>query len=223
MRVNPSRPISDDQVAPPGILRIYLVRHGITSWNVEQRLQGHTDIPLTEEGILQAKHIADRLSVLALEAVWSSDLVRAYATADAIARRHGLYVNKTPLLRESGLGDWEGLTEAEIMQRGERDLWLAYRRDSTAHRPPGGEPYQAVWDRLMEVRDRIVAAHPRGNVVIVGHGGSMRSLLTDALGAGIPGIRRLSLDNASLSLIERTADWTIVRFVNDTGHLLREA
>src|SRR6185503_21212634 len=118
MRVNPSRPVSDDQAAPTGILRLYLVRHGVTAWNVEERLQGHTDISLTDEGLRQAERIADRLSALSIEAVWSSDLVRASATAEAIARRHGLQVQTTCLLRESGLGAWEGLTEKEIIDRG---------------------------------------------------------------------------------------------------------
>src|SRR5438445_11535878 len=104
MRVNLPRAVSDDQAVPAGGLRLYLVRHGTTSWNREGRLQGHTDISLAEEGIRQAERIADRLASLTVDAVWSSDLSRASGTADAIAQRHGLDVRTTCLLRESGLG-----------------------------------------------------------------------------------------------------------------------
>lgn len=219
MSVNLSSPHSDDQMPEPAILRLYMVRHGQTNWNSEGRLQGHTDIPLNEEGLRQAESIGRRLSRIELSAVYSSDLQRAAQTARAIADFHGLEVTATPYLRESCLGEWEGLTADEIVARGDEQLWNDYRKDSTAYRPPGGEPYQQVWDRLMVVRDLIVGAHPKGHVAVVGHGGSMRALLSDALGSDIRSIRRMSLDNASLSIIERSHNRVIVRLLNDTSHL----
>src|SRR5438477_1126143 len=97
-----------------GLRRIYLVRHGETVWNRDGRMQGHTDVSLSPVGEEQARRLADRLASEQIEAVWSSDLCRASATADILAAPHGLTVRISPLLRESMLGLWEGKTEAEI-------------------------------------------------------------------------------------------------------------
>lgn len=202
-----------------GILRIHLVRHGETEWNRESRLQGHTDIPLSEEGLRQAKQIAARLAVEPMDAIWSSDLSRAAHTAEEIARPHGLTVRSTSALRESNLGLWEGLTEPEIFARGDGELWNEYRRDSVRNRPPEGERLESVWDRLIECLTEIRETHSEGNVVIVGHGGSLRVILCDAIGASITSLRRIWLDNASLSLVEYKDSKSWVRLLNDTSHI----
>lgn len=204
------------------MLRLYLVRHGVTAWNREARMQGHADIPLAEEGVEQARRLSTRLARERIDAVWSSDLARARRTAEAIAAPHGLAVVTTALLREQSLGAWEGLTQEEIVLRGEGALLRAYRQDSIAHRPPGSEPLTEVWDRLLRSLEAIRRAHPSGTVVVVGHGGSLRVLLCDALAAPLPTIRRIWLDNASLSLIEYAEDRPRVRLMNDTGHLRME-
>ncbi|HSV73636.1 MAG TPA: histidine phosphatase family protein [Chthonomonadales bacterium] len=201
------------------MLRIYLVRHGATVWNEEGRIQGHSDIPLSSDGVRQASRLAERLREAPLSAVWSSDLQRALCTAEAIAAPHGLAVRATPLLRERMLGEWEGLTQAQIRARGERPVVTASRQDTVGEMPPGSEPMAEVWSRLLEARRAAVEASPDGEIALVGHGGSLRAILADTLGAGIEGMRRLWLDNASLSLIEHEGDRAWVRFANDTGHL----
>ena len=96
---------------------ILLARHGETDWNLERRVQGHTDRPLNESGRAQALALADRLSTESLDAVYSSDLARARETAAVIAARHGLDVIETSDLREKDFGSWEGMTDTEIMAR----------------------------------------------------------------------------------------------------------
>jgi len=182
-------------------------------------MQGHTDVPLSEEGLEQARRLAARLAEETIDAVWSSDLARARLTAEAIALPHGLSVRTTPLLREQQLGVWEGMTQEEIIARGDEALLRAYRRDSITHRPPESEPLEEVWERLLGGLAEIRRAHPQGTVVAVGHGGSLRVLLCEALNAPLPSMRRLWLDNASLSLIEYAEDRPRVRLMNDTGHL----
>ena len=201
------------------MLRLYLVRHGVTVWNREARWQGHTDVPLSTEGIDQAKRLAMRLQEEEIAAIWSSDLARARHTAELIAEPHALTVETTPLLRETMLGEWEGLTIDEIIARGDKELWTMVRRDSLANRPPGAERLEAVWDRLMQVKDSIREKHARGQVVVVGHGGSLRALLCNALGAGVSSMTHLQLDNASVSAVEYTEHRSVVRWVNDTLHL----
>jgi len=206
-------------------LRLYIVRHGATDWNQAMRMQGHTDIPLNAEGKEQAKRIATRLSTInpSIEAVWSSDLSRARQTAEAIAAPLRLPVRTTPLLREIMLGEWEGLNAEEIEARGDGELLRRYRLSPHGQRPPGGETLDQVWERMMRARDEITAAHTVGQIAIVGHGGTLRALLCDALDAPLPSMLRFSLANASLSLIEetRTIETCIRRIlvVNDTAHL----
>lgn len=189
------------------------------------RMQGHTDIPLDAEGARQAEQLAARLCACAHPPQWvySSDLARARQTAEAIALPLGLTVQTTPLLRETCLGEWEGLTRPDIEARGDAQLLADYLRDSYAHRPPGGETLEAVWERISRAAQTIRHDHPSGQGVIAGHGGSLRALLCEALDAPVSSMRRLWLDNASLSIIDEAGplDHRIrrVTLVNDTSHL----
>jgi len=201
------------------LLRLFIVRHGITVWNRESRMQGHTDVPLSDEGVRQAHALSARLSEMHLDQVWSSDLQRARATAEIIAERHGLEVRTSDRLREQMLGEWEGLTAEEIVERGDGERLLAYRRDSIVHRPPGSEPLDAVWDRVTGAMAEIRAAATAGHVLVVGHGGCMRAPLCEAMGASVASMRRIWLDNASLSLIEYGPERCWIRLLNDTSHL----
>ncbi|HZT42376.1 MAG TPA: histidine phosphatase family protein [Chthonomonadaceae bacterium] len=207
------------------VFRLYLVRHGATAWNVELRIQGHTDVPLNAEGCAQARCIAARLasSPLPPQAVWSSDLLRARQTAEAIAAPLGLSVQTTPLLRETMLGEWEGLTSAEIEARGEQERLERWRREPHHYRPPGGETLEAAWDRMLEAAALIRAAHPSGAVAVVGHGGTLKVLLCATLGIPVNAPWRFWLDNASLSIIEELGPpenpRCRVTLVNDTSHL----
>lgn len=189
------------------------------------RFQGHTDIPLQEEGLEQARRIASRLALLpsAPVAVWSSDLTRARQTAEAIAAPHGLTICTTPLLRETMLGEWEGLTRAEIEARGDAERLMLYIKDPFQHRPPGGETLESVWERIAQAANFIRTEHADGDLVIVGHGGSLRALLCQALDTPLHSLRRLRLDNASLSVVEEqegaTGPLRWLTLLNDTSHL----
>jgi broad specificity phosphatase PhoE len=203
----------------------YLVRHGITEWNRAQRMQGHTDVALASDGYLQAARIGARLQAAPLKpsAVWASDLMRATETARAIAEPLGLPVQTTARLRETMLGEWEGLTREEIVARGDGERLDAYLRDSWRYRPPGSETLEAVWERMLDAQEEIRNQHPVGAVAIVGHGGSLRALLCAALDAPIDSMRRLWLDNASLSIIEESEGVdrrARITLLNDTSHLV---
>src|SRR6266545_5850147 len=96
---------------------ILLVRHGETDWNAERRVQGHSDTPLNETGRAQAVALADALEGKEIDAVYSSDLLRAHETARIVAKRRGLEVTAIRDLRERNFGTWEGLTDEEIFDR----------------------------------------------------------------------------------------------------------
>lgn len=201
---------------------ILLARHGETEWNAIRRVQGWTDIPLSPRGLAQADALADRLGRTPLDAVYASDLSRASQTAAPTAAGHGLDVQPLPGLREKGFGDWEGLTQTDL-ERDYPDLWHRYHvaRDLEA-RVPGGEHWPAVQDRILAALRQILTAHPEPDetVLLVGHGGSARLLILEALQAPLPTLLHLHLDNASLSRLDfRTARDSRVLLLNDTSHL----
>jgi broad specificity phosphatase PhoE len=213
-------------VSLPELRRIYLVRHGVTAWNQAMRMQGQTDVPLAELGQEQAARIGRRMALMALppQAVWSSDLSRARTTAEAIAQPLGLTVRTLPQLRETGFGVWEGLTRDEIVARGEGELLANYRLDPFHNRPPGSESLEEVWSRMIAAME-IIRADSGGaeRIAVVGHGGSLRALICDALSAPITSMRHLFFENASLSIIEEKegANGLFRRLLlfNDTLHL----
>ena len=201
---------------------ILLARHGETEWNAIRRVQGWTDIPLSEKGLAQAEALAGRLSRVPLAAVYSSDLSRAAQTAAPTAARLGLTVLTVPELREKGFGEWEGLTQADL-ERDYPELWHRYHvlRDLDAL-VPGGETWPQVRERLSVALGRILAAHPGPDeaVLLVGHGGSGRMVILEALQAPLPTLLRLHLDNASLSRLDfRGSGDSRVVLLNDTSHL----
>lgn len=201
---------------------ILLARHGETEWNAVRRVQGWTDIPLSSQGRDQAEALAGRLSHVPLTAVYSSDLSRAVQTAAPAAQHQGLEVQTLPELREKGFGDWEGLTQTDL-EREYPVLWHRYHveRDLDAL-VPGGETWPEVYARLSALLRRILSDHPGPDetVLLVGHGGSGRVVILEALQAPLPTLLRLHLDNASLSRLHfRSAGDSRVIFLNNTSHL----
>jgi len=157
------------------LLRIVLWRHGQTTYNAEHRFQGQLDVPLNALGRAQAQRAARHLARLEPAQIWSSDLVRASATAGYLARLTGLEVQHDKDLRERHGGAWEGLTLDEIRER--------YPDDLAAWEPPGGESLNAVADRTSAALSRIAdAARPGSVVVVAGHGASLTWGMSRLLG-----------------------------------------
>ncbi|KAA0022953.1 histidine phosphatase family protein [Antrihabitans cavernicola] len=159
------------------VRRLILLRHGQTEWNATDRMQGQLDTELTELGRTQAKEAAHELSQRMPLAVISSDLTRARDTADVLADLSGLTVALDPRLRETFLGDWQGLTHAEVDERapGARVVW---RRDATVS-PPGGESRVDVAARSKPVVDELISTRDDWSdrpIVLVAHGGLIAAL-----------------------------------------------
>jgi len=143
---------------------ILLARHGETEWNRIGRYQGWADPTLNETGREQARSLAAQLRSTPIDAVYSSDLRRAHETAEIVAEPHGVPVVVEPGLREVNVGEWSGLTRAEVERRfpgGER---------------PGGETREQHAARVLAAAERIARAHPGERVLLVSHGGTMRAL-----------------------------------------------
>jgi broad specificity phosphatase PhoE len=152
------------------VTTLLLVRHGETDWNADGRLQGQTDRPLSDFGRRQAHKLAEELADEPLEAIYSSDLVRARETAEIVEGRLGLPVTIDAGLRERDWGSWEGLTAVE--------------RDRVEFVGESTEEHQ---ERILRALRRIAEHHPgAGSVLVVTHGGSMRRVQTAVLGMALP-------------------------------------
>jgi alpha-ribazole phosphatase/probable phosphoglycerate mutase len=195
--------------------RFYIVRHGETAWNADGRIQGHTDVELTQAGIEQARLAAERLGRERIDSVYSSDLKRAAATAEIIAAPHGLKVATTPLLREAFLGEWQGLTMQQAAEEFVEE-YAAYVSDSIANRPPGGERLEDVIARCSEFLSQAAAEHPAGRVAVAAHGGSARGIIAAAFGLGPEVWRRIRLDNGGLTVLEIDRGRPLLVLLNDT-------
>jgi probable phosphoglycerate mutase len=220
----PGRRLSGWSAPAPATWTV-LLRHGQTQVSVEKRFGGRLDAPLTEAGRAQATAVAARLRGQAFDAVISSPLGRARATAEAVlpglapAGGHGevaLVVDDE--LRETDFGAWEGLTFAETRERHPDELsaWLA----DPAVPPPGGESLTATIDRVRDALEKHRADFPGGRLLVVSHMGPIKSAASLALGAGPAVFYRLHLDLASLTTIAWYADGpAVVHAFNDVSHL----
>jgi broad specificity phosphatase PhoE len=160
--------------------RLLLVRHGLTDWNAAQRFQGQCDIPLNQAGQRQASALAERLAGESFQAIVTSDLQRAQATAQAIAACQTCPVVIEARLREIGFGDWEGLTYAEIAICDPSGL-VAWEEDILENAPPGGETLNQLAGRVQAALDELLLAHEGETLLLVG---SRRA----AAGVGLPGV-----------------------------------
>ncbi|MFF0444892.1 histidine phosphatase family protein [Streptomyces sp. NPDC004609] len=161
--------------------RLVLWRHGQTAWNLERRFQGTTDIALTETGVAQARRAARLLASLKPDAIIASDLRRAAATAAELAGVTGLDVSYDSALRETYAGVWQGLTHREIIER-HGEQYAAWKRGEPVRRG-GGELETEVADRAAPVVLHHAEKLPEdGTLVVVSHGGTIRTTIGRLLG-----------------------------------------
>lgn len=163
--------------------RLVLLRHGQTDHNVAGRMQGHVDSTLTEHGLAQAVEAAPELALLRPDRLISSDLKRAVDTADVLGAACGLPVKLDARLRETHLGEWQGLSIAQI-----EEIWpgaIAQWRSDPAWTPPGGESRIEVVRRSRPVVDELdeeFALESGATAVLVAHGGIIAGLVSGLLG-----------------------------------------
>lgn len=199
--------------------RLLLLRHGQTALSVQRRYSGRGNPPLTELGRHQADAAAAYLgSRGGIAAVVTSPLHRAYDTAAAAAKALGLDLAVDDDLIETDFGAWEGLTfgEASAVDPELHGRWLR----NTGVKPPGGESFDAVHDRVRRACNRIIAEHGGATVLVVSHVTPIKTILRMALDAGPTMLYRMHLDLASLSIAEFYPDGLAsVRLVNQTSYL----
>ncbi len=202
--------------------RIIAIRHGETSWNVDTRIQGHLDIPLSANGRWQAERLADALKGEPLAAIYASDLTRAWETAQYVGRAHGLAVIKEMGLRERGFGDFQGKTFAEI-EALLPEQSLRWRKRDPEFSPQGGESLVALRSRVISATERLAALHPGEQIAVVGHGGVMDVLYRAATRLEIQAPRTWALGNAAINRLLWTPEGFSLVGWADTSHLDNDA
>ncbi|HWQ89630.1 MAG TPA: histidine phosphatase family protein [Desulfitobacteriaceae bacterium] len=183
--------------------RIILTRHGETQWNIERRVQGRLDSPLTEKGLAQARNLALRLRSEKINYLYSSDLPRALATAEEIRRELQLEtIIPAPRIREFSFGDWEGKLWDELRTT-YQDIFKIW--DSTPHlvQVPNGDNMHSVTERVWGFLQELIDKHQGETICLVTHGLTLKLLVTKALGFSIDEWLKTPLQfNTAVNILE---------------------
>jgi probable phosphoglycerate mutase len=199
---------------------LYILRHGETQWNTEQRFQGQADSPLTPEGERQARLLAERVAALSPSAVYTSDLGRAHSTARIIADACGLMPESDTRLRERNVGILTGLTFDHIRD-GHADIWERYFEVDFII--PEGESLNQLLDRGQSFLNYIAEAHKHEKVVAVSHGAFISTMLRYVLHIPHNAPRNFALYNCALNMLEYAHGAWRLRVLGDRAHLDRES
>ena len=199
-------------------MRLCLVRHGETAWNAEQRMQGHKDLPLSPEGLEQAEQ-AGRLFVdIKAAALYSSDLQRAWQTAQPIAAALGLPITDLTALRERNYGRCEGMIRNEVAARYPDDA-TALRERTPDYVLSGGESLNQHRQRIEECINALAEKHAGETVVVVTHGGVLDLIYRRATDTPIEKPRDFPIPNTGICWLNIAGDnWQIEQWA-DTAHL----
>ncbi|MBQ1868348.1 MULTISPECIES: histidine phosphatase family protein [Selenomonas] len=201
------------------MVKVVFVRHGQTEWNVSGRYQGQSDVALSAAGIEQAEKLAANFPVEHIDAVYSSDLIRARVTAETVAKRFGLSVQLEPAFRELSFGDWEGLTYEQIVAS-----WPDAMENFLAHPDilniPNGESFPEVQQRAMSRLQELLREHEGQTIMIAAHGAVLRTMLTAALHMPLQYLWSIRQFNTAVNIVRYDAEGNpTVELLNSTAHL----
>lgn len=202
----------------PAATRLFVIRHGETEDNVARRPQGQAHGTLTKRGIAQARAIGQRLAGEAFSQLYSSDLNRAYHTAQIIAAQTGHEITIAECLRERHFGIFQGITWAQIQER-YPDESASYRLGSPDYVVPNGESTRQLCVRALACLERIAGDHPGETVVVVTHGGVLNCLFRHTTGIPLETPRRFSARNASLNVFLYDGEFWQLETWGDVCHL----
>ncbi len=170
-------------------MKVYLVRHGETDWNLRGMFYGWTDCDINEKGILQAERLKKFFNTIPYDKIYASDLLRAAHTAEVIAENKKIEVQKESCFRELHYGEWEDKEGAYIRENHKEELnrWVKEWKTSAF---PGGEAFQDFYQRVTEGLAWVIGENKGKNVIIVSHNGPMSAMLCHLTGVGPDGFWR---------------------------------
>lgn len=199
--------------------RFIMIRHGFSEANREHRFAGHSDFPLTETGRMQAEKCAEALKDERIDAIYASDLKRAYETAVPVANTHSLPIIAHKGLREIYAGEWEG-NLFDWLEKNYSESYGVWKTDIGNAHPNGGEQVRELFARVIATLREIAEENPDKTVCIATHATPIRALCTAALGMEADGMRDVSWTaNASISLFEYEDGRFHAIYTSRTDHL----
>ncbi len=200
---------------------IYIVRHGQTEWNLLGKTQGHGNSDLTPKGIEQAELLADSMTKYPIDYIYSSDLGRAYQTAEIIGNKLNIEVEKTEALREMNFGTWEGRIIKDIIAE-DPELYKMWRNEPHLAKIPQGETLSQIKERTDAFIKEINEKYDGKHIVLVTHSLCARIMLLSFLDSDVKNIYRINQANTALNIIELRDYGPVVMKMNDTTHIIND-
>lgn len=200
---------------------IYIVRHGQTEWNILGKTQGHGDSDLTPKGREQAELLANSMTKYPIDYIYSSDLGRAYQTAEIIGNKLNIEIEKTDALREMNFGTWEGRVIKDIMEE-DPDLYHRWRNEPHLAKIPQGETLDQIKERTDAFIKEINEKYDGKHIVLVTHSLCARIMLLSFLDSDVKNIYRINQGNTALNIIELRDYGPVVMKMNDTTHIIND-
>ena len=200
---------------------IYIVRHGQTEWNLLGKTQGHGNSDLTPKGIEQAELLADSMTKYPIDYIYSSDLGRAYQTAEIIGNKLNIEVEKTEALREMNFGTWEVRIIKDIIEE-DPELYKMWRNEPHLAKIPQGETLSQIKERTDAFIKEINEKYDGKHIVLVTHSLCARIMLLSFLDSDVKNIYRINQANTALNIIELRDYGPVVMKMNDTTHIIND-
>ncbi len=197
---------------------LYLLRHGETKWNRLSKTQGCVDTDLSEEGLIQGRKLALRLTSENITAIYTSNLKRAYSTAQIIGQTLNIPINILPDLREMNFGRWEGM-DIDSIKKKYYDIHRLWISDPRKARIPDAEHLTQVQDRAVKAASGIINSHRGDNIAVVSHGITLKCLIFGLLGMDLKNLSKIRIDNCSITLLKFEGGHYILNYLNDTYHM----
>ena len=197
---------------------ILLMRHGETDWNRMRIFRGIHDIPLNENGVRQARQIAEAIAARRIDAAYSSPLCRALETAKIALQACAVGVTIHEGLKDFNYGRWTGMEE-EAVAKEWPDEYARWVKEPHIARPPGGDALQDVFDRAFAAVESIVEGHDGQTIALFGHRVVNKLLVLGMLSLGAERFNLVRQDNCCIDEFVRTEEGYVVIRLNDTCHI----
>lgn len=195
-------------------MKLWLVRHGQTQANVEKRYCGRSEMPLTAVGITQAQAVSQKLTDIAFDHFFCSELARAQQTAATLLQQRPFSFIRNPLLNEIDFGDWEMHSAAELSDKYPIH-YQAWCDDWQHITPPGGESFALFNQRIALFIKQLRSLDSQANILIVSHQGVLRLLISQLLKLPPALMWHFAIEQGAWSEMQLYDDFAVLQCLNN--------
>lgn len=200
-------------------MKLYIIRHGQTEWNIQKRLQGWNNSNLTEKGTSDAKNLAERLKEVDFTHIYSSTQKRAIETAEILRKDRDIDIIKLDGLKEIGFGKWEGMEMEELLEK-YSDEFNIYLNKPHLYKPTlDGESYEDIFKRVRASLEEILQSKGE-NILIVSHGVTVKIMTSIIKNIPLENLYTIGINRGTALNICEVKDGQIEFIVEgDTSHM----